>query len=200
VRRVQDGFRVTPLAAWGRPANATAPAPPAAPPLERGTGAPPSRAPPKQQIDDMPPEQFWPLAVSVLARTSAHAADWNQLARLRRLGIVQGRPLDWATAPPAMRAALAEGMRRGMERMVAKAFMLAPILNGWQARVCVWGAGSRQPGGLRAQARARTRRLSGARYSLAQGRPAKPCPNLPAPLPPTPGTPDDDRGRGVLRD
>jgi hypothetical protein len=128
VRKVQEGFRATPLIAW---ANASAPPPPA---FARDASVD-TKTPPKAQVERMAPEEFWPLAVELLGTTSVHPTDWNQLARLRRLGIVQGRPLDWAAAPAAVKTALARAAPAGMERILGKAFMLSPILNGWQVGV-----------------------------------------------------------------
>ena len=98
VHEVQAGFRVTPLAAWGR-----APEPP---PVQKIDPAVDVKTPPKLQVDAMSGPAFFAMAAELLRLHPPHLTDEPILAQMKRLGLVPGAPFDASAQSPAVKAAI----------------------------------------------------------------------------------------------
>jgi hypothetical protein len=130
VHAVQDGYRLTPLARWGQP------------PLPVQASIDPTvdmKTPPSVQVDRMKPADYFRYGAELMTTNPPHVADWSQVARLERIGIVRGRPFDIAALDPAVRAAVEQGAADGFKRMVEQLPKLAPVVNGWQMNVETMG-------------------------------------------------------------
>ena len=153
VHKVQDGYRVTPLSKWGKKHE---PAPFKPDPTVNMT------TDPLNQITGMSAAQFFAYGADLMTMHPAHAADWSQLARMKRIGLEPGKPFDLAKADPAIRAALERVPADGLKAMRAKYGSLAKVVNGWQmqtedmgawgnnylkrAVIALTGLGANQPG------------------------------------------------------
>ena len=130
VHEVQAGYRLTKLADWGKP--------PAAVP----TTFDPSvdmKTPPKTQVDQMPPADFFHYAAKLLKATPPQITDWSQLARLEKIGLVAGKAWDIAALAPEIRAAVEQGATDAQKLMVTQKGSIAPIVNGWQMNTSTMG-------------------------------------------------------------
>jgi hypothetical protein len=123
VHAVQDGYRLTSLADWGKPER------PAAvttdPTVDMKTA-------PLIQVNSMSGEDFFTRAVALLDTNPPHVTDQPILARMRRLGIEPGKPFDYAKADPVVKKAIDRAPAAGMAAMKAKLPTLARVVNGWQ--------------------------------------------------------------------
>ena len=121
VHEVQDGFVATPLSVW--------PNPPTAPDME---------VDPSIDIETPTVDQVLALSgVELLRRTAelmmlhpAHAIDQPLLARMRRIGLVAGQPLDADGLSDDLRAAIEAGAASANERM-NQVSRLFPVVDGW---------------------------------------------------------------------
>lgn len=123
VHAIQDGYRLTPLSQWGKPAVASKPV--IDPTVD-------TRTPPLDQVNRLSAAGFFALAAEILRHQSPHATDWPILARMRRIGFVPGQPFDLDKAPQSVRAALEDVPAEARKRMVEKLPTMARVVNGWQ--------------------------------------------------------------------
>jgi len=92
VNKFQDGFKVTPLSQWGKPA--VPPAPFVPDPAVDMKKTPPS------QVDGMTGDKYFAYAAELMKLHKPHATDWSTVARMKRLGIVPGRSFDIGKGRP----------------------------------------------------------------------------------------------------
>jgi hypothetical protein len=130
VRLVQDGYKITPLSRWGK--RATAPAAKIDPSVDTTT-------PPLEQVNRLPPAKFFAYAAELMETNPPHVTDWSQIARLRRIGIEQGKSFDFEKADPVVQRALEKALTEGLAAMKAKAPTLARVVNGWQMNTNTMG-------------------------------------------------------------
>lgn len=122
VHKVQDGYVMTPLSQWGeepQPAKAKID-----PTLDMKTD-------PLQQVNSMSAAHFFTYGAELMKLHPPHITDWSQVARMKRIGLVPGKPFDLAKADPAVRTALERVPRDGLKTMWAKLPTLARVVNGW---------------------------------------------------------------------
>ena len=130
VHKVQDGFRITPLAQWGK--KATPPKAAIDPSVDMKTE-------PLRQVNEMPAAKYFSYGMALMKANPPHSTDWSQLARMKRLGLEPGKPFDLAKADPVVRAALEAAPAEGLKSMQAKAPTLARVTNGWQMNTDTMG-------------------------------------------------------------
>ncbi|CUI99331.1 Uncharacterized conserved protein [Achromobacter xylosoxidans] len=133
VHALQDGFTLTPLAQWNLPAQS------------QRVKADPSldlKTPVREQVESMPTDAFFTYAAELLRRNPPHATDQPVLAKLRRVGLIPGRPFDFDKLDHPVKQGLRRGLREARERMQAAAGVSLSSVNGWQretASVGVYG-------------------------------------------------------------
>jgi hypothetical protein len=133
VHKIQAGYKVTPLSQWGR-----APKPV---PFTFDTTVN-MKSDPLTQVTGMSAAEFFAYGAELMSKHAPHITDWSQLARMKRIGLVPGRPFDLATADPAVRAALERVPSEAIEVMKNKYKTLAQVVNGWSMKtdtMGVWG-------------------------------------------------------------
>jgi hypothetical protein len=123
VREVQDGYRLTPLAQWGKRVKPAPFRPDPSVDMKRS---------PLDQVDSMPAEKFFAYGAELMKTNPPHATDWSQLARLKRLGIEPGRSFDFARASPEVQRGLEKARLEALTEMKFKFPTLARAVNGWQ--------------------------------------------------------------------
>ncbi|MDP2310519.1 MAG: DUF1254 domain-containing protein [Pseudomonadota bacterium] len=127
VRRIQDGFRITSMSAWGKgqiPLPTTPVTPAAGPPVD-------AKTPPMDQVAGMNATTFFTYAAELMRTQPSHINDWPVLARLRQIGFYPGQPYDLATADTLVRNALTQAVPEAQKRMASKVACLGPMNNGW---------------------------------------------------------------------
>lgn len=130
VNALQDGFTLTPLAQWNLP------------PQSQRIKADPSldlKIPVREQVDAMPTEAFFVRAAELLRRNPPHATDQPVLAKLRRVGLIPGRPFDFDKLDNPVKQGLRRGLREARERMEAAAGATLKSINGWQLETASLG-------------------------------------------------------------
>jgi len=131
VHKVQDDYRITPLSQWGGTPD---PAPFSPDPgVDMVTD-------PLNQVTGMTASAFFAYAADLMAKHPPHAADWSQLARMKRIGLEPGKPFDLEKASPVVRAALEDVPVQALKVMRAKYRTLAKVVNGWQMQTENMGA------------------------------------------------------------
>ena len=92
VHKMQDGYTITPLAAWGRP-----------PPRSVATKVDPTvdmKTPPMTQVNAMPAAEYFRYAAELMKIHPPHITDQPIVARMRRIGLKAGEGLRPGTADP----------------------------------------------------------------------------------------------------
>jgi hypothetical protein len=130
VHKIQDGYKVTPLSEWGKPAK----------PME--VKIDPSvdmKTPPKVQIDTMHADRFFAYAAELLKVNPPHITDQPIIAQLKKIGIESGKKFDLGKAEPAIRNALAKTPEEAQQLMAWKLPTLARVANGWSMNTDTMG-------------------------------------------------------------
>jgi hypothetical protein len=125
VNALQAQYKITPLAAWGKPYA------PAAPPVD---------ANPAYSMTDKPQAAILALGTAGyfdrMAKLMAGAApparaDAPIIARLAKIGIVPGQPFDMTKLDPAVQAAMKDVPQAALQKIGANQSSLGKIVNGW---------------------------------------------------------------------
>lgn len=131
VHGVQDGYTITPVSQWGKPAVA-----PAAfvsdPSVDMKT-------PPFEQVNSMPGAKYFAYAAELMKTNSPHVSDWSIVARMKRLGLVPGKSFDAAQLAPAVRTAIDRAATDSLKAMYAEIPTLGRVVNGWQMNTDTMG-------------------------------------------------------------
>lgn len=129
VNQVQDGYRITPLSAWGQSWEPIAAIDPTVD----------MKTPPLVQVNTMPAAQYFSYGAELLKLNPPHTTDWSTIARLNRIGIVPGQSFDFDHASPVIKAGLEQAVVDGLKLMQAKLPTLARVVNGWQMNTDTMG-------------------------------------------------------------
>jgi hypothetical protein len=130
VHKIQDGYKVTPLSEWGKPAK----------PVEAKID--PSidmKTPPKTQVDTMPADKFFAYAAELLKVNHPHITDQPIIAQLKKIGIEPGKSFDMNKAEPAIRDGLMKAPVEAQQLMAWKLPTLARVVNGWSMNTDTMG-------------------------------------------------------------
>jgi len=131
VNEFQDGFKVTPLSQWGKPA-----VPPAA--FVSDPAVDMKKTPPSQ-VDGMPGDKYFAYAAELMKLHRPHATDWSTVARMKRLGIVPGQSFDIGKADPVVRQALLDAPAAAQKLIKETTPTIAKVVNGWQMHTDTMG-------------------------------------------------------------
>jgi hypothetical protein len=133
VHKVQAGYKVTPLSQWGS----------APEPIQfTFDNTVDMKTDPLTQVTSMSAAQFFAYGVELMARHPPHLTDWSQLERMKWIGLVPGRPFEFAKADSAIRMALERVPSEAIELMKKKYKTIGQVVNGWSMRpdtMGVWG-------------------------------------------------------------
>jgi hypothetical protein len=127
VHKIQDGFKLEPLAGAGAAA-----APIAETPIDM-------KLAPKDQVDAMSAEKFFTYASELMKVIPPHVTDEPIIAQLARIGIVPGQSFDFARADPDVQRALQAAPAAGLTAMKKKLPTLALVANGWEMNTTTMG-------------------------------------------------------------
>jgi hypothetical protein len=130
VRKIQAGFKITPLSDWGKPPRA---------PEARIDPSVDMRTPPKVQVDAMPAGKYFAYAAELLKVNAPHLTDEPILARMKRIGLKAGKSFDAEKAEPAVRKALEAAPESAQKLMEWKVRSLARVANGWSMNTDTMG-------------------------------------------------------------
>jgi hypothetical protein len=122
VHKIQEGYKITPLSQWGKPAD---------PPAQVIDPNVDMKTPPKVQVDTMSADRYFAYAAEILKLQPPHITDEPILARMKRIGIERGKSFDLASADPAVQRALQSAPQAALKLMQWKIPTLARVVNGW---------------------------------------------------------------------
>jgi hypothetical protein len=127
VHKIQDGYRITRLADWGKPPQKVE---------QKIDPSVDTKSEPLRLVNGMPAVEYFRYGAQLMKVNPPHVTDWSTLARMRRIGIEPGR-FDAAKAGADV---LAKGAAGGLKLMQDKIPTLARVTNGWQMNTDTMGA------------------------------------------------------------
>ena len=128
VHKIQDAFRLTPLARWGGEA------PPVSAVIDPGVDM---VTPPLDQVNAMTAGDFFDYGLGLMKLHPPHLTDWSLIAQMRRLGLVAGA--RFADLDPEVRSALHDVPAAALQAMQQAFPRLATVVNGWQMNIDTMG-------------------------------------------------------------
>jgi hypothetical protein len=120
VHKVQDGYRVTALADWGKAPRK---------PEQKIDPSVDTKTEPMKQVHDMPAVTYFKRAAELMKANPPHETDWSISARMKRLGLEPGKSFDDGLVSVDV---LTRGAAAGLKLMRDKMPTLARVVNGWQ--------------------------------------------------------------------
>lgn len=130
VHKIQAGYKVTPLSQWGK-----APAPVSV----KVDSTLDMKTPPLVQVNAMPADRFFTYATELLKLNPPHITDQPIIARLKRIGIVPGKSLEFGKFDSVVRDALASAPEDARTLMKWKVPTLARVTNNWSMNTDTMG-------------------------------------------------------------
>lgn len=115
VHRLQNGFRLTPLAAWPNGRLAMAPLPTLKPAVTN------TEASPMEQVAAMDAQSFFSRFAALLPASPPASGDEAMMQKIRSLGIKPGAPFVTTVLEPDAARAIQEGATRALARIAAQA-------------------------------------------------------------------------------
>lgn len=120
VHKIQAGYKITPLSAWGKPY--TPPAGVVDPSLNMD--------PPVKQLEAMSTTEFFNALTRLMVKNPPYAYDAPALKKLAMIGVVPGETFDPSKLDPAVAKALENVVPTALAKL--KTAPLGPPVNGWQ--------------------------------------------------------------------
>ena len=130
VHKIQDGYKITPLSEWNKPAS------PVAVKIDPAVDM---KTPPKVQVDTMPADQYFAYAAELLKLHPPHLTDEPIIARMRRIGIEPGKSFDISKVGPAVRKGLEDAPAVAQKLMEWKVPTMARVANHWSMNTDTMG-------------------------------------------------------------
>ena len=125
VHKIQDGYKITYLADWGKTPRKIE---------QKIDPTVDTKTEPARQVNQMPAAEFFRYGVELMRKNPPHVTDWSILARMKRVGL---GPVDSATK--VSNDVLARGAAAGLKLMHDKVPTLARVTNGWQMNTDTMG-------------------------------------------------------------
>jgi hypothetical protein len=120
VHKIQDGYRITYLADWGKtPRKIEQKIDPTAD----------TKTEPLKLVNDMPALAYFKYGMELMKVNPPHYSDWSINARMKRIGLEPGKSFDSGRVAADV---LAGGAVAGLKLMREKMPTLARVTNGWQ--------------------------------------------------------------------
>jgi hypothetical protein len=130
VHAIQDGYRLVPLSAFGKPY--TAPAGTVDPAADMKTA-------PVDQLKAMSSEAFFDRMASLLKANPPPASEAPVLEKLKAIGIVPGEKFDPSKLDPAVARGLGKSLPAALEKLTAASKESGAPVNGWRVPSMVLG-------------------------------------------------------------
>jgi hypothetical protein len=119
VHKIQDGYKVTLLADWGKTPRK---------PEQKIDPSVDTKTEPLRLANQMPALEFFEYAAELMKIHRPHLSDWSTLARLKRIGLEPGKSFDKSKVnPDVLAAAPAAALKFMKEKMPS----IAREVNGW---------------------------------------------------------------------
>jgi hypothetical protein len=109
VHKVQDGYKITPLADWGKAPRKVE---------QKIDPSVDTKTEPLRQVGAMPAAEFFKYAGELMKQNPPHVTDWSRVARMKRIGLEPGKSFDVSKISADD---LAKGAAAGLKLMQDKA-------------------------------------------------------------------------------
>ncbi len=126
VHKVQDGYRITLLADWGKSPRKIE---------QKIDPSVDTKTEPLRLVNDMPGPEYFRYGTELMKLHPPHVTDWSMLARMRRIGLEPGR----FAAGNSSTEILTKGAAAGLKLIQEKATTIARVINGWQMNTDTMG-------------------------------------------------------------
>jgi len=126
VHKIQDGYKITLLADWGKT------------PRKIDQKIDPSvdvKTEPLKLVNEMPAADYFKYGADLMKQNPPHITDWSTLARMKRIGLEPGKFDSTKVSADALK----KGAAAGLELMKEKAPTVARVVNGWQMNTDTMG-------------------------------------------------------------
>jgi hypothetical protein len=120
VHKVQDGYKITLLADWGKTPRTIE---------ERIDSSVDTTTEPLRQVNAMPALAFFNYGAELMKENPPHLTDWSTIARMKRIGLEPGKSFDRSKVNADV---FARGAATGLKLMHDKTSTIARVSNGWQ--------------------------------------------------------------------
>lgn len=129
VRKFQDGIKVVPLSAYGKPYT---------PPKNTVNPNQDMSAPP-EQVDQMDAATFFALFAELMKDNPPHANDYPMIDRMKRIGIEPGKSFNLADAPQDVQEALKAAPADALKLIKQVWANSGTFANGWRTNMTAIG-------------------------------------------------------------
>jgi hypothetical protein len=126
VHKIQDGYKITLLADWGKTPRKIE---------QKIDPSVDTRTEPLRTVAQMQAADYFNYGAQLMKQNPPHATDWSILARMKRIGIEPGK----FDSSKVSTDALTQGAVAGLKLMHDKAPTLARVTNGWQMNTDTMG-------------------------------------------------------------
>ncbi|GLR86223.1 DUF1254 domain-containing protein [Bradyrhizobium iriomotense] len=130
VHEVQKGYKITPLSGWGKPSVAV---------TQTVDPSVDVKTPPKTQVDTMAGDKFFAYAAELLKANPPHITDEPIVARMKRIGLEQGKSFDITKVDATVRKAVEDAPAQAQKLMAWKVPTLARVANNWSMNTDTMG-------------------------------------------------------------
>lgn len=127
VHKIQDAYRITLLADWGKTPRKIE---------QKIDPSVDTKTEPLQQINQMPALDYFKYGAELMKQQPPHITDWSILARMKRIGLEPGKSFDNSKVGVDV---LSKGAAAGLKLMQDKGPTIARVTNGWQMNTDTMG-------------------------------------------------------------
>jgi hypothetical protein len=120
VHKIQDGYKITLLADWGKTPRMVD---------QTIDAAVDTKTEPVRQLNRMPALEYFGYGAELMKRNPPHVTDWSIIARMKRIGLEPGKSFDITKIGTDI---LTQGAGAGLKLIYEKSRTISRITNGWQ--------------------------------------------------------------------
>jgi hypothetical protein len=126
VHKIQDGYKITLLADWGKTPRAIE---------QKIDPSVDTKTPPLRLVNDMPAAEYFRYGTELMKLHAPQMTDWSILARMKRIGLEPGK-FDTGMAGADT---FASGAAAGLKLIQDKISTIGQVVNGWQMNTDTMG-------------------------------------------------------------
>jgi hypothetical protein len=127
VHKIQDGYKITLLADWGKEPRKIEQK------IDRSVD---TKTEPLERINEMRALEYFTYGAELMKQNHPHITDWSIIARIRQIGLKPGQSFD---SSKISANSLTGAAKAGLKLMRDKAPTLARVTNGWQMNTDTMG-------------------------------------------------------------
>jgi hypothetical protein len=120
VHKIQDGYKITPLADWPKTPRKIE---------QKIDPTVDTKTEPLEQINKMPAVEYFRYGAELMKENPPHLTDWSIVARIKQIGLEPGKTFDGdKVSPGILKRAAAAGLKLIRDTLPT----IARVTNGWQ--------------------------------------------------------------------